>query len=69
MAGVKWNDQEQFFSGGWDKLLKRWTIKNNCPTNEGSVDVDVVINAIVCGENGQIYVGGADGHLVRVDVV
>ncbi|ENN79626.1 hypothetical protein D910_06065, partial [Dendroctonus ponderosae] len=67
LSGVVW-EKEQFFSGGWDKLLKQWTISNNYPTNVASVNVDVVINAIVCGERNQIYVGGADGHVLRVDV-
>lgn len=68
MVGVKW-DQAQFFSGGWDKFLKQWTIKNNYPTNEASVDVEMVINALVCGETNQIYVGAADGHIIRIDMV
>ncbi|KAL1491460.1 hypothetical protein ABEB36_012057 [Hypothenemus hampei] len=69
LAGVKWDNQEQLFSGGWDRILKQWAIKNNCPNNEASVDIEIVITAIIGGDNRQVYVGGADGHLVRVDVV
>lgn len=68
LSGTVW-EKEHMFSGGWDKLLKQWIISNNYPTNVASVNVDIVINAIVCGRRNQIFVGGADGHVLRVDVV
>ncbi|CAG9766836.1 unnamed protein product [Ceutorhynchus assimilis] len=68
LEGVIWNNQEQFFSGGWDKLLKRWIIKNNGPNNEGTLDVGLVIISLAGGEQNQMYVGCADGHIVRVDI-
>ncbi|XP_050304053.1 myosin heavy chain kinase D-like isoform X2 [Anthonomus grandis grandis] len=69
LSGTVWNDQQHLFSGGWDKMLKWWSIKNNGPTQEATCNVDLVITSIQSGDNGQVFVGGADGHILRIDVV
>ncbi|KAF7268835.1 uncharacterized protein LOC143195514 [Rhynchophorus ferrugineus] len=68
LSGVEWGEDKFLFSGGWDKVLRKWKIMNQSLSDEGSVNVDLVINAIAAGDTDQIYVGGSDGHIVRVDV-
>ncbi|XP_030755745.1 uncharacterized protein LOC115882061 [Sitophilus oryzae] len=68
LEGVVWNNTEHLFSGGWDKILKHWSITRNCPENVASLNLDLVINVISAGEKNEVYVGGADGHLLRVTV-
>jgi len=68
LTGVQWGDQQLLFSGGWDKVLQKWKVVNkDTLSDEGSVNVDLVINALATGETNQIYAGGADGHIVRVE--
>ncbi|KAF7268834.1 hypothetical protein GWI33_018178 [Rhynchophorus ferrugineus] len=69
LGGVKWGEKEHLFSGGWDKILKHWLITHNSPENVASLELDIVITVIQCGKQDQIYVGGADGHILRIDIV
>ncbi|XP_023013231.1 uncharacterized protein [Leptinotarsa decemlineata] len=68
LAGASWDNKDIIFSGGWDKQLKKWTIVDNNLKEGGSCDVEIVINAIAIGDKGELYVGGADGHIVRIEV-
>ncbi|XP_030755771.1 myosin heavy chain kinase D-like [Sitophilus oryzae] len=68
LAGVQWGNKLELFSGGWDKILRKWNVQNQSLADGGSVDVDIVINSIATGDQDQIYAAGADGHIVRVDV-
>lgn len=56
------------YSGGWDRLVKQWKLENGSLTPVDKVSVDIVVNAIVNGEKGELYAAGSDGHIVRVDV-
>ncbi|ENN72604.1 hypothetical protein HUJ04_006739 [Dendroctonus ponderosae] len=67
LAGVEWGNDQLLFSGGWDKVLRKWKVTNVGLSDEGSVNVDIVINAVATGETSSIYAGGSDGHIVRVD--
>ncbi|XP_066246498.1 uncharacterized protein [Euwallacea similis] len=67
LAGVEWANDKLLFSGGWDKVVKRWKVSDQGLVEEGSINVDLVVNAIAPGEPTTIYAGGADGHIVRVD--
>lgn len=69
LAGANWNKKDVVFSGGWDKQLKKWIIEGNSAKLFGSCETDIVINAITTGEKGEIYVGGSDGHIVRLQVI
>lgn len=68
MAGARWNDKDVLFSGGWDKQLKKWIVDATSTKLYGSCDTEIVINAITTGDKGEIYVGGGDGHIVRLQV-
>ncbi|XP_060525856.1 uncharacterized protein LOC132701724 [Cylas formicarius] len=68
LAGAQWGNEEVLFSGGWDKLVRKWKIRNGSPSDEGSANVDIVVNSLATGSAGSVYAGGSDGHLVRVDV-
>lgn len=68
LAGVSWNNKNILFSGGWDKNIKKWIIDGSSIKLEATVDVGIVVNAIAVGEEGEVYVGGSDGHIVRVEV-
>ncbi|KAL1491461.1 hypothetical protein ABEB36_012058 [Hypothenemus hampei] len=68
LAGAQWAGDNLLFSGGWDKVLKKWKVLNSQGlSDEGSVNVDLVINAIATGQPSSVYAGGTDGHIVRVD--
>ncbi|KAJ8984654.1 hypothetical protein NQ317_009882 [Molorchus minor] len=67
LAGTKWNQRTVLFSGGWDKLVK-WNIDEDIVKLESQLDVEIVVNSIAIGDRGEIYVGGGDGHIVRVEI-
>ncbi|XP_056638989.1 kinesin-related protein 8 [Diorhabda carinulata] len=68
LAGVNWNDKFILFSGGWDKNIKKWVIDGSSIKLEATVDVDIIVNAIAVGDKGEVFAGGSDGHIVRVEV-
>ncbi|CAH1967558.1 unnamed protein product [Acanthoscelides obtectus] len=68
LRGVVWNNKLTLFSGSWDKTVKKWNIDDDIVKLDSSLDVDIVVNAIAKGDKGEIYVGGSDGHVVRVEV-
>ncbi|VEN33883.1 unnamed protein product [Callosobruchus maculatus] len=68
LRGATWNNKPILFSGGWDKAVKKWNIDDDIVKLDSSVNVDIVINAIALGDKGEIYVGGSDGHVVRIEV-
>ncbi|KAK5650971.1 hypothetical protein RI129_002000 [Pyrocoelia pectoralis] len=57
--------EEWLYSGGWDKTLKKWKIGSEL-TLLDSCPFDMSITAITIGNNGELYVGGADGHIFCV---
>ncbi|CAH1155204.1 unnamed protein product [Phaedon cochleariae] len=67
LAGAKWNEKNIIFSGGWDKLVKKWIIENNRLKLDSACDVEIVVNSIVTGEEEEIYVAGSDGHILRLE--
>lgn len=68
MAGARWKDRDVLFSGGWDKVLKKWIVDGDSTNLYASCDTEIVINTITTGDTGEIYVGGGDGHIVRLQV-
>ncbi|KAJ8952922.1 hypothetical protein NQ318_006539 [Aromia moschata] len=68
LAGTKWNDKMVLFSGGWDKQIKKWIIDEDMVKTESCLNADMVVNSIVIGDKGEIYAGGVDGHIVRIEV-
>lgn len=68
LAGTTWNNKNVLFSGGWDKTVKKWNIDDDIIKQDGSCDVEIVINSIAIGDKGEIYVGGGDGHIVRIEI-
>ncbi|XP_018579203.1 myosin heavy chain kinase D [Anoplophora glabripennis] len=68
LAGTTWNNKNVLFSGGWDKTVKKWNIDDDIIKQDGSCDVEIVINSIAIGDKGEVYVGGGDGHIVRIEI-
>jgi len=67
LCGVK-NDRKTFiYSGGWDRMLKQWRVFSSTIEKQNACPVEMRINVIAAGPEGEIYVGGSDGHIVRVD--
>lgn len=66
LAGAKWNDKNILFSGGWDKMLKQWIIEGTAAKEIASCDTEIVINAIITGGKGEVYIGGENGNLIRM---
>lgn len=68
LAGAKWGDKIVVFSGGWDKQVKKWNIDEDMVKLDCSCDTEIVVNAIAVGDKGEIYVGGGDGHILRMEI-
>jgi hypothetical protein len=68
-AGVaaNWDGKCSVFTGGWDKIVKQWKVENNSLKADGSCAIDFIINSMIDGEKGQVYVAGSDGHIARLD--
>lgn len=56
------------YTGGWDKWVKQWKLEKDRLTPINKTNVDIVVNTLANGEKGELYAGGSDGHIVRVDV-
>ncbi|XP_068908957.1 myosin heavy chain kinase D [Tenebrio molitor] len=69
-AGVaaNWDGKCSVFTGGWDKIVKQWKVENNSLKADGSCAIDFIINSMIDGEKGQVYVAGSDGHIARLDL-
>ena len=65
---VKTGTETVIYSGGWDKVVKKWTSTGDAFEVTGSCNTDMVINTLVYGEKRELYVGGSDGHLIRIGV-
>lgn len=68
ICGLKTTEKVLFYSGGWDKVVKQWTVEGNAIKLVNECQLDMVINALTPGPEGEIYAGGSDGHIVRIDV-
>lgn len=56
------------YSGGWDKEVKIWNISESGKLSlVKSVGVNCCINSLCIGKDGQVFVGGNDGFLCRID--
>lgn len=55
-----------FYSGSWDKTIKKWKIADGkCDVLE-TIDVGLVVNALMVDPNGRLFGGLADGFVIRV---
>ncbi|KRT80061.1 WD40 domain-containing protein [Oryctes borbonicus] len=68
LVGVKSGNDTLLYSAGWDKIVKQWKIENGTCKPVNSCDADMVVNVLTYGEKGEVYAGGSDGHIVRIDV-
>lgn len=68
MSGASWNGSDVLFSGGWDKVLKKWILENKNIVASDNLSLEFVITNMVAGESGQLFVGGENGNLIRVDM-
>lgn len=71
LCEVKKNDNNTYLcSGGWDKIAKIWKINSDLSnTPNDSCQVSIVINALTAGSKNQIFAGGSDGHIIRIDML
>lgn len=68
LVGIKSGNESLLYSAGWDKMVKQWKIENGECKLVNSCNADMVVNVLTYGEKGEIYAGGSDGHVVRIDV-
>ncbi|KAJ8917134.1 hypothetical protein NQ315_012624 [Exocentrus adspersus] len=68
IAGTEINGETVLFSGGWDRKLKKFRFEKDQVKLDCTSDVGFVINCIAVGESGEIYVGGSDGELLRLEI-
>lgn len=69
LTGIKAGADEMLLSGGWDRSLKMWKINESEIAMVDKIPADFVIQAMTTGRVGTAYVGGGDGHLIRVDAI
>ncbi|XP_066993199.1 myosin heavy chain kinase C [Anabrus simplex] len=53
------------YSGSWDKTVKQWDLETCKCTATG--ELDYCINALAIGPQGEVYAGGANGLISRLD--
>lgn len=68
MCGCQISDGILLYTGGWDKIVKQWKITSDDIKLVNECNVDIVVNSLTCGEKDEIYAGGSDGHIVRIDL-
>lgn len=51
------------FTGGYDKVVKRWDIVSQTLT--GSAASETVINALAADQHGNVFVAGSFGYLIK----
>lgn len=69
LVGIKSNNKVLLYSGGWDRIIKQWVIEEGNVKPLDKVDVNLVVNVLVAGENGEVYAAGGDGHIVRLKLL
>ncbi|XP_044728998.1 F-box/WD repeat-containing protein sel-10 [Chrysoperla carnea] len=69
LASIQLGGESILFSGGFDKIIKRWSVGGDKPLPGGCAIVPTAINAICVGPQGQAYTGGASGLICRLDLV
>lgn len=58
--------QLTIFTGGYDRIVKRWDLQSQSCT--GSSQVETVVNALAsCPTADSVYVSGEAGYLTRID--
>ncbi|KAF5281949.1 hypothetical protein FQA39_LY00473 [Lamprigera yunnana] len=62
VCGYKNNEEEFLYTGGWDKVVKKWKLTPTIALVD-KCEVGVPITSIVIGANGEVYVGGESGHI------
>lgn len=67
LCGVKAGTQTVLFSGGWDKVVKRWRVTKDGAEEVENLPLDMTINTMTCGNFGIVYAGGSDGHIVSIE--
>ncbi|XP_973588.2 uncharacterized protein LOC662397 [Tribolium castaneum] len=67
-TAVNWDGNALLFTAGWDKLIKQWKVANDSLKLDGSCTIDFIVNTMVYGDKGQVYVAGGDGHVARLDL-
>lgn len=68
LIGVSSGNKTLLYSGGWDRLVKQWSIEGATLKQIDQVGVDIVVSVLAPGEKGELYAAGGDGHIVRIDV-
>lgn len=67
MQGAKIGTDHILYSGGWDKVLRKWRI---IPTGSieliTELDLEFVINTLILVDNGQVVVAGDGGNMIKV---
>ncbi|CAH0553999.1 unnamed protein product [Brassicogethes aeneus] len=68
MAGATLKGEDILFTAGWDKTLKRWRVDDESIKAVENMSLSFVVTKMTVGDDGQLFVGGENGVLVRVDV-
>lgn len=66
LLGVDDGKDQFVYSGGWDKIVKKWKVTNNKLELVDSCQVDITISAIAFDGKNQVYVAGEDGKVVKI---
>lgn len=67
LVGAFTDDKVNLFSGGWDKMVKKWVIDKDKIESISSCDVGYTINSLVLSPTGILYAAGENGNIVQID--
>ncbi|XP_018332230.1 type II inositol polyphosphate 5-phosphatase 14-like [Agrilus planipennis] len=68
LVAVKDGSDLLLYTGGWDKTVKQWKLSGKNLSLVNQCNADFVVNVLAAGPKGEIYAGGSDGHILRIDV-
>ena len=54
-------------SGGWDGRVVVWQLEGE-GGREGEVKIGEYVNTVCWGEQGELWAGGKDGQIVRIEI-
>lgn len=69
LLGFERGNQSLLLSAGWEKCVKLWKVEKDHISLVDKVMTDTVVQAMTLGAKGEIYAGGINGNLFRLDIM
>lgn len=68
LLGLEFQTDKLLLSAGWDRVVKLWKLEDTGLQLLHQIDVQMVVETMTTGEDGDIYVGGSEGQIIRLDI-